>query len=75
MPIVNTAIAAQIKSLLEGANPNASEENTAEFQAFADGLADIIATAIKSSTVTVPGEGLASPAGPVTGISLTGSLS
>lgn len=50
MAIVNTAIKAQISALIKKTSTNSDTAKAEED--FAQGLADIIETAIKSSTVT-----------------------
>jgi hypothetical protein len=67
MPIVDKAIETQIKALVEG---NKSEETEASINYFSQGLAKIIADAIRGATVTV-NSGIGVQVTPATGTGAT----
>ena len=76
MAIIESNISNAIAALTQQLNGGPSADPVIE-RAFADGLAVIIADAIKTASLNVPGTGLIAPTGggPVTGASTTGSLS
>jgi len=80
MPLNKTGLKSDIDTLLNAllAFDNSSgQTQTDAIDKFKNDLADAIDTYVKTAKVTVPGTGLVAPSGggPVTGSSITGSLS
>lgn len=70
-----TAFKNTLKSFMEAQAANTDPEKPNSIDEFVNMLADATETWIKTATVTVPGTGLTSPSGAVTGTSNTGELS
>lgn len=76
MPLAAGKIAFKIsmKQYLTSLHENTDPNKEGTIDEYIDKLADEIETYIKSATLNVPGTGLVAPNGPVTGISITGTL-
>ena len=80
MPLNKTGLETQIKTMLDALlafDGSGGKEQSDAIDKFKTDLASAIDTYVKTATVTVPGTGLVAPSGggPVTGVSVTGSLS
>lgn len=76
MPLNKTTLAAGIKALQDDLYADTGRTPEQARTHYANQLADLIDTFVKSATVTVPGSGLVAPGGggSVTGTASTGTL-
>ena len=69
------ALKTGVKNLLNELYANAGGLTPAQSaDRFADGLSSLMETFVKTATVTVPGTGMVAGSTPVTGTSITGTL-